>query len=686
MPDAAELLSQANAARDTRQWSAAAALYGEYLALRPDDRGVIVQRGHMVKEAGDPAAALALYAEAEALDDTEADIHLQMGHALKLLGREAEALARYARASAIEPAAADTWVEWHALAHRSTPAVRRVTGVALDLSDLAVWILGDRRAPSGIQRVQYEVAAGLLADESVVFCAMLPAGAEGVGGGWREWPKPLLERLRRLSASGSDASEEIWQEAAVLLRDWLARAPDLVLAPGALILCPGTAWVLPQYSARLLAARAAGVRHVPLLHDAMPLAVPEWCNASTVEQYARWFSALPILADAILCNSEATAADLRRFAGRYLPELPLPPVAVVPLNGIPAAPELPGEVPAALRERSYVLCVGTIEGRKNHALIFQAWLNILRQLGPACPVLVCVGRPGWRAEGAMALLDASPELKARVMILHDVDDATLRALTENCRFAVCASHAEGWGLPVSEALALGRPVLAAAHSALLESGAGGAVFFAPNSEPDFVAKALSLIADPAPAAAAIKAKGGCRPWGAVAASMLEAARSLLREAGAAAMPELPPGLRVRLSPPPGRRPSLEAGLAGTLPRGEGWGAATPLGRLFSGTATLGLRAPDEALRVVLEITPVAGAADLRLTAWRDGAEDTVTLRVPPEGAEAALELPAGGEVLELELEGETPVALRSVGLARVGQAEDRLRLLEAQELVFATQR
>ena len=50
------------------------------------------------------------------------------------------------------------------------------------------------------------------------------------------------------------------------------------------------------------------------------------------------------------------------------------------------------------------------------------------------------------------LLAASPELAAKVMILPEVDDAVLHALTRHCRFAVSASHGEGWGLPVSEAL------------------------------------------------------------------------------------------------------------------------------------------------------------------------------------------------------------------------------------------
>ncbi|MFC7607559.1 glycosyltransferase family protein [Teichococcus aestuarii] len=98
-----------------------------------------------------------------------------------------------------------------------------------------------------------------------------------------------------------------------------------------------------------------------------------------------------------------------------------------------------------------MLFVSTIEGRKNHLMVFGARLTLLRRLGPgAVPLLVCVGRPGWRAEAALALLDSVPELRARVRLLHDVPDPLLAALYRKCLFTLYNSHHEGWGLPVTE--------------------------------------------------------------------------------------------------------------------------------------------------------------------------------------------------------------------------------------------
>ncbi|QDJ07828.1 Lipopolysaccharide N-acetylglucosaminyltransferase [Roseomonas mucosa] len=699
MSQAATLLEDADRARDAREWQAAALLYGDYLRLRPDDRAAIVQQGHMVKEAGDPEAALALYDRARRLDGADPDIHLQSGHALKLLRRMPEALDAYGRALALDPEGEDPWREWLALARRGRPLPRRLTGVGLDLSDLVSWVLGGRRVPSGIQRVQYEIAAGLCAgDGAVLACALPPAG---VAGGWRELPTPLLLRLRRLAvqggigrgSGGADPREAAWQEAVGILHDWLAAAPDLAMAPGALLLCPGTAWAMPEQAARLAAAREAGARYVPLLHDTIPLSLPEWCEARTVADYAAWFSALPLLADGILCNSEATAAELRRCAARHLPGLALPPLAVVPLNGAPVPPAREAPLPPELESRPYVLCTGTIEGRKNHLLLFQAWLTLARRLGGACPLLVCVGRPGWRSEGAMALLAASPELAAKVMILPEVDDAVLHALTRHCRFAVSASHGEGWGLPVSEALALGRPVLAPGHSALLESGAAGATFFTPNSEPDLVEKALALIAAPEAAAARIAPGGGCRPWGEVAREMLARARSLVTGGAAPAVPPLlPPGLRVRLAPPPCRRPGLEQALAQVLPSGPGWLPAEAGGRpSLPGLARLRCRVRGGPLRLLLEVrAPAEEPCRLRIGAWREGGEEmAMTLDLAPgQAAETMLPLPdpeaAEEGVLEILLDSEAETrgaALVALGLARDTVLEDRLRLIEGRELL-----
>src|SRR3546814_2075479 len=79
----------------------------------------------------------------------------------------------------------------------------------------------------------------------------------------------------------------------------------------------------------------------------------------------------------------------------------------------------------------------------------------------AIPLLVCAGRRGWRYDQIFARLESDPALKAHVVWIHDASDSELAALYRACAFTVYPSHYEGWGLPVTEALAHGQiPVIA----------------------------------------------------------------------------------------------------------------------------------------------------------------------------------------------------------------------------------
>jgi hypothetical protein len=106
-----------------------------------------------------------------------------------------------------------------------------------------------------------------------------------------------------------------------------------------------------------------------------------------------------------------------------------------------------------------VLCVGTIESRKNHLALFQAWKLLLEE-GFEPPPLIWVGRPGWRVEDLLAQLAATRSLDGRIRLLHGVSDPELVALYRGALFSVFPSFTEGWGLPVGESLALGTPCLA----------------------------------------------------------------------------------------------------------------------------------------------------------------------------------------------------------------------------------
>ena len=213
------------------------------------------------------------------------------------------------------------------------------------------------------------------------------------------------------------------------------------------------------------ALRRQGCRFVPLIHDLIPLLHPEYARQGQAETHRRRIATTARLADAILVNSAATAADLEPFLSTRAPP---PPVAVAPL-GI-AAPEVKAP-PAA--PHPYFVVLGTIEPRKNHLLLLNLWRQMAATLGPAAPRLVVIGRRGWENENIIDMLERCAAIDGLVQETGPLPDREVASLLHGARALLFPSFAEGYGLPLVEALALGVPVIASDLPALRE--VGGAV-------------------------------------------------------------------------------------------------------------------------------------------------------------------------------------------------------------------
>jgi len=570
-PDASR--AAAEALRDRRLLSDAAAAYAAHLRRHVGDRAGWIAYGACMAELGDPNTALLLWREAERLAPPDPGLLQRIGNALAALGRSEDAAIAWAQALTLDPAqeaarqsliGADPEAVLRA-GNAVVPAAPPppMPAMLFDVSDLFDYWSQGNRLPTGIQRVQIEVARAAFArgdgaSATVVF--------DVAAGGWRRLPRQHFLDLASAAGDGGDAAEPGWRLAVAAARAALEPAE---LPRDATLINLGTSWWVPDYMRRVQEAkRRHGLRYVAFLHDCIPLVLPEHCVAALVDEFARWFAGLCVTADLVICNSRSTEADFGRLRSALAPEAAAP-VRVVPLD---AAPMPSGQAPAP--GRPYVLCVGTIESRKNHLMLFGAWLALLRRHGAeAVPDLICVGKRGWLAEAALALHANAPALRERVRLRHTVTDAELAALYAGCLFTVQNSHYEGWGLPVTESLGHGKVALLPDHSGYRESGAGGAVFFAPGSEPDLVAKLEALIFDAGHRedlerrlARAVR----LRDWPAVADAILVAAAEAAVEAAPAPAINLALGDRLALRLLPGPIPSLRMALADAVREGEGW--------------------------------------------------------------------------------------------------------------------
>ena len=153
---------------------------------------------------------------------------------------------------------------------------------------------------------------------------------------------------------------------------------------------------------------------------------------------------------------------------------------------VPHAPRDLPDVPAAREARPYLLTVGTLEPRKNHARLLDAYAR-LRASGVEVD-LVVAGAPGWLDDDIRARLAASPGVRYE----GAVSDERLGALYRGAVALAYPSLGEGFGLPVLEGLHLGVPVVTSAGTACADVAGESALLVDPY-DVDALADGLARI-------------------------------------------------------------------------------------------------------------------------------------------------------------------------------------------------
>lgn len=143
----------------------------------------------------------------------------------------------------------------------------------------------------------------------------------------------------------------------------------------------------------------------------------------------------------------------------------------------------------------YVLCVGTLEPRKNVWRLALAWKSLIDQGNVDLPRLVIAGKQSVMIQSLKDLLNATGNIYGYVSILESPSEEALTRLYKNCLFLAMPSLFEGWGLPVGEALSFGKTAVVSNSSSLPEVGGNMVEYCDPESVKSIADAVLRLVND-----------------------------------------------------------------------------------------------------------------------------------------------------------------------------------------------
>lgn len=302
--------------------------------------------------------------------------------------------------------------------------------------DLAVISKND--AGTGIQRVVRALALALIED------------------GTREWDLHFVAADRRRPYHAIS-----WPEA------------GKIIDPAAIEGRPGDLFLgldfsldtIRRYRGQLTRFRRNGGQFWFLIFDLLPVEKSEWFSPNNVTRYKTWLDTIVGISDGFLCISAQTESDLRRVLEARYGLTDGYRTSIVPMGydiRESLLDRLAIESPAVTvrfdTSIPFLLMVGTLEPRKGHADILAAFSELWRQ--GAENRLVLVGRMGWHIEELRDAIRKHPEHGGKLLWFDDVDDLELERIYKACEGVIIASHAEGFGLPLIEALGHDKPVLA----------------------------------------------------------------------------------------------------------------------------------------------------------------------------------------------------------------------------------
>jgi glycosyltransferase involved in cell wall biosynthesis len=223
-------------------------------------------------------------------------------------------------------------------------------------------------------------------------------------------------------------------------------------------------------------ARRQDVRGVFMMQDVIPIDFPEYCSPQAAKLHRQMLATIAHHGTGLILTTRAAEQAIRR----ELAFLGCTDIATIAeLLPVPSAFLKATAPDPELLDVAYFVVSGSIEPRKNHLLLLNIWRELVRTDGAASPKLVVVGSRHSISDAVRDMLERCEAIKDCVIEVEGLSTPGLRQLLAGARALLMPSFAEGFGIPIVEALALGTPVIASDLACHQEAGGAAATYLSP---------------------------------------------------------------------------------------------------------------------------------------------------------------------------------------------------------------
>lgn len=235
----------------------------------------------------------------------------------------------------------------------------------------------------------------------------------------------------------------------------------------------------------LESCRPRGVKVVAVIYDLIPLTHPQFCGDALTRTFSNWFAWIARNADGFMAISATVRDEVRAHVMHYRPMPNSSDEQGAPwfdyfhlgteLDRAVASTEVNPVIVELFTQRTVYLMVSTIEPRKNHAYLLDAF-ELLWAAGQ--DVALCfIGRSGWKNTALMQRIANHAELGHKLFMFGNANDGDLEYAYGHARALVFPSIVEGFGLPLVEAMQRGLPAMVSDIPIFREIGADYAAYF-----------------------------------------------------------------------------------------------------------------------------------------------------------------------------------------------------------------